>query len=137
MDQAESLNRLVGVPRGHLATIRSDGRPHVVVVVFTLVGESVVTAIDHKPKTTHRLQRLANIEANPSVSFLVDHYDANWEHLWWVRVDGQASIHLNDQVAADGRTALAVKYHQYGSQPPAGPVISITLDDISSWESTP
>lgn len=117
--------------------MRADGRPHIVVVVFALVGENVVTAIDQKPKTTTRLQRLINIETNPAVSFLVDDYSADWSELWWVRLDGQASIHAEGHVANDAQAALVSKYPQYRHQPPEGPFISIATDCISSWTSTP
>ncbi len=72
MDRAESLDRLAAARSGHLATVRPDGSPHVVVVTFALIDGFAVTAIDHKPKSTRRLQRIANIEANPVASLLVD-----------------------------------------------------------------
>ena len=52
----------------------------------------IYTAVDHKPKTTRRLQRLINIEQNPSVALLAEDYDEDWERLWWVRAEGVAVI---------------------------------------------
>jgi PPOX class probable F420-dependent enzyme len=135
LDTAESLDRVAGSATGHLATIRPDGRPHLVVITFAVAGSLVVTAIDDKPKTTQRLQRLANIEANPAVSFLVDHYDDDWEELWWVRVDGLASIHLDGETREMAIEALRVEYRQYRERPPRGPVIVITPERVSSWAS--
>ena len=74
---------------GRLGTVTPDGRPHLVPVCFALREETVYTAVDAKPKSTLALRRLANIEATPSASLLVDHYDEDWTHLWWVRVDGR------------------------------------------------
>ena len=118
-----------------MATVRPDGTPHIVVITFALLDEFVVTSIDHKPKRTQRLQRLVNIEANPIASFLVDHYDDDWESLWWVRVDGAASIHEGGVVREQAIRALSLKYSQYEEHAPRGPVIMIALDDVSSWSS--
>lgn len=120
-------------PSGHLGTVRPDGRPHVVVVTFAVVGDIIVTAIDHKPKTTERLQRLVNIEAHPSVTFLVDHYQDDWTGLWWVRADGQASLHQSGETWDDAIEALRAKYGQYQQRPPEGPVIVIVPDRVISW----
>src|SRR5919205_4594415 len=80
-------------PVAMLATVGADGAPHVVPVVFAVHNDVVYTAVDAKRKSTQRLRRLANIEANPQVSMLVDHYDDDWTQLWWVRVDGEASVY--------------------------------------------
>ncbi|HUG09252.1 MAG TPA: TIGR03668 family PPOX class F420-dependent oxidoreductase [Acidimicrobiia bacterium] len=135
MDEAEARTRLEAARVGHLATVRPDGGPHVVPVTFAVVGNVVLTMVDHKPKTTTRLQRLANIETYPSASLLIDHWSEDWTRLLWVRVDGAASIHADDPVWSDGRAALAVKYHQYGGRPPEGPAIAISIDRISGWSS--
>lgn len=137
MNRAESLDRLAAARSGHLATVRTDGRPHIVVITFALIDEYVVTAIDHKPKSTQRLQRIANIEVNPSASFLVDHYDDDdWASLWWVRVDGDAAVHDEGSLRHHAVEALIIKYSQYEEQPPKGPVITVALDEVRSWSST-
>lgn len=136
MKPAEALERLAATRSGHLATVRPDGRPHIVVVTFALIDEYAVTAIDHKPKSTQRLQRLVNIEANPHASLLVDHYnDDDWSGLWWVRVDGAAAVHEVGALRRHAVEALAIKYPQYEEKPPDGPVITIALDDVTSWAS--
>ena len=107
------------------------------VVTFALIDQFAVTAIDHKPKSTRRLQRIVNIEANPVASLLVDHYDdADWDHLWWVRVDGKAAIYHEGSLRERAIEALAIKYVQYEERPPEGPVIAVALDDVSSWASS-
>lgn len=104
-------------------------------ITFTVIGETIVTMIDHKPKTTTRLQRLRNIEANSSVSVLVDVWSEDWERLRWARVDGTASIHDEDDVWRRAREALVAKYPQYADQPPEGVAIAISIDHITSWAS--
>jgi PPOX class probable F420-dependent enzyme len=108
----------------------------VVVTTFAVVGGNVVTAVDHKPKRTERLQRLVNIEANPSASLLVDYYEEDWAGLWWVRVDGPASIHRDGEQWVRAVDSLVAKYPQYQEWRPQGPVIAISLDRVTWWEST-
>ena len=134
MDREEAWARLGAARVGHLATVRPDGSPHIVVVTFAIVGGVIVTAIDHKPKTTERLQRLVNIETNPEVSLMADHYAEDWDLLWWVRVDGHAQIHENQDAPPGSVAALVAKYPQYGARPPKGPVIAITVERVVSWD---
>ncbi len=119
----------------HLATVLPDGGPHIVPITFAVDGDTIVTAVDHKPKTTTRLQRLKNIRACPVVSVIVDHYDDDWSRLWWVRADGDARIVLagSDHVRATSR--LAEKYEPYRHRLPEGPVIEITVTRWASWSS--
>ena len=124
-------------PVAVLATVGADGAPHVVPVVFA-VGVSgdattIYTAVDAKRKSTHRLQRLANIAANPRVSLLVDHYDADWTQLSWIRVDGVAAVHERGEEMAIGYAALRHKYPQYQRVALDGPVVTVAVTRWSSW----
>lgn len=114
---------------GRLATVTATGRPHVVPVCFALAGRRIVTAVDAKPKQTTELARLENVRATGRASLLVDHYEEDWEHLWWVRVDGVAEV-VRSQAAID---ALVAKYDQYRTARPAGPVIAIEPERWRSW----
>jgi PPOX class probable F420-dependent enzyme len=125
--------RFAHAPVARLATVAPDGGPHLVPVVFALHGEVVYTAVDAKPKTTQRLRRLANIDGNPRVSLLVDHYAEDWTQLWWVRVDGIAAIHRDDDAMRAGRDLLRAKYAQYQSVSLDGPVIAVAVRRWSSW----
>jgi PPOX class probable F420-dependent enzyme len=132
--------RFTQSPVARLATITPDGLPHLVPVVFAVAQapggyEVVYTAVDAKPKTTRRLRRLANIENNPRVSLLVDHYADDWTRLWWVRVDGAATIHAHGAVMESAYRLLRAKYLQYQSVSLNGPVIAIEVRRWSSWHS--
>jgi PPOX class probable F420-dependent enzyme len=126
-------------PVARLATSTPDGKPHLVPVVFAVdpdpsEGHDVVyTAVDAKPKTTQRLRRLANIQANPRVSLLVDHYTDDWARLWWVRADGVAAIHSDGPQLRAGYALLRAKYPQYQSVSLDGPVIAVAVRRWSSW----
>src|SRR5438552_12363668 len=92
-DLDSHMRRRVEAARvARLATVRPDGRPHVVPITFAIAGDTIVTAVDDKRKRTTGLQRLRNVAAHPEVSVLVDHYDDEWSRLWWVRADGSARV---------------------------------------------
>ena len=119
-----------------LATADADAVPHVVPVTFAVVGDTIVIAIDTKPKSGRPLKRLANITANPAVSVLADHYDdADWTRLWWVRADGAARVVDNREEREHDLDALREKYGQYRSDFVAtdGPVIAIEVVRWSGW----
>jgi PPOX class probable F420-dependent enzyme len=126
--------RFTAAPVARLATVTADGTPHLVPVVFAADGDAIYTAVDGKPKSTQRLRRLANIAANAHVSLLVDHYDADWTRLWWIRADGVASVHQGDAAAATGRILLRSKYPQYQSVSLDGPVIVVQVTHWTAWE---
>ncbi len=126
--------RFARSPVARLATVTPDGLPHLVPVVFAVGAHDVVyTAVDAKPKATRRLRRLANIEGNPRVSLLVDHYADDWAQLWWVRVDGVATVHTHGQAVDVGYRLLRAKYPQYQSVSLDGPVIAVAVRRWSSW----
>ncbi|MEU9851389.1 TIGR03668 family PPOX class F420-dependent oxidoreductase [Streptomyces sp. NPDC047985] len=122
-----------------LATADTAARPHLVPVVFALDGDAVVLAVDHKPKRTTRLKRLANITANPSVCLLADHYEDDWDRLWWVRGDGEACVLPPPDRSAEAARrvgVLAAKYPQYAARPPEGPVIVVAAMRWSGWRAS-
>lgn len=116
-----------------LATVRPEGRPHVVPITFHLDADSLVTAVDEKPKSTTALQRLQNIRANPSVSILIDDYEEDWSRLWWIRLDGIARVVGDGEAREEAIAGLVEKYPQYEDDPPLGPVIRVTVSDWTSW----
>jgi PPOX class probable F420-dependent enzyme len=133
LERDASLIRFGSARVASLATTRPSGAPHVVPVTFAVVDEVIYTMVDDKPKTTAALQRLDNIAANPSVSLLVDNYEEDWTALWWVRVDGHATVSTEDTDLAIALSCLQDKYSQYRDQPPLGPAIRIEITGVRSW----
>ena len=125
-------------PVAMLATAGADAVPHIVPVVFAVHHDGdrarIYTAVDAKRKSTQRLRRLANIEDNPRVSMLVDHYDEDWTQLWWVRADGTAEIHHSGEELAHGYFLLRRKYVQYQRVALDGPVVTVEVARWSSWQ---
>jgi PPOX class probable F420-dependent enzyme len=119
-----------------LATVREDGRPHIVPISFALEDQTLYFAVDFKPKRTTNLQRLRNLRTNPAVSVLVDHYESDWDRLWWVRLDGNARIVTDGREADRALNALAHRYAQYRKTRPAGPVVAITIERMTGWSGT-
>jgi PPOX class probable F420-dependent enzyme len=117
-----------------LATANADGIPHLVPIVFAVSHDVIYTAVDAKRKSSRRLRRMANIEVNPAVSLIVDHYDEDWSQLWWVRADGTAAIHYSGEEMATGYFELRRKYVQYQRIALDGPVIAVTVARWSGWQ---
>jgi len=116
-----------------LATVSEDGKPHIVPMVFALDGDTLYFAVDAKPKTTTNLQRLKNIAANASVAVLADHYEDDWNRLWWVRVDGTARVVTDSEQVRRAIDLLANRYAQYRENRPDGPVVAIHIDRLTGW----
>jgi len=133
MDEARCRALLSAARVGRLATVRPGGHPHVVVCCFALHGDRLWTAVDAKPKATARLQRLANVRAHPWASLLVDHYEEDWDALWWVRVDGPAAVLSEGGEHEAALAALVAKYPQYAAAPPGGPVIVLRAQRWRGW----
>lgn len=120
-----------------LATLTEEGAPHLVPFCFALDGDTLVSAVDHKPKRTTQLRRLANVAHDDRAAVLVDEYDERWDRLWWVRLDTSARVLPEGAEAERARSLLAAKYQQYRERPPTGPVLRLTIRRWSSWEAAP
>lgn len=137
MTPAEARGLFTAARVARLATADASGRPHVVPVVFAVDGDTLLMAVDHKPKRTTRLKRLSNIAARPEVSLLADHYEEDWEALWWARADGAARLlpPAGESRVSAGRVALLqAKYGaQYDARPPDGPLVAVAVSRWSGW----
>ena len=133
LTEAEARDRLAGARVARLATAGANRQPHLVPVTFAVDVDRVYIAIDHKPKTTTNLQRLRNIRENPRVALLADHYEDDWDRLWWVRLDGHARIIETGEDRQMPLDVLAAKYPQYRQVRPEGPVIAIDARRWTGW----
>jgi PPOX class probable F420-dependent enzyme len=136
MDDREMRHRIKTAMVARLATVGPDGRPHIVPITFAPVDGSLYFAVDQKPKRTRNLQRLRNIEANPDVSVLLDHYEDDWSSLWWVRVDGTARVVDEGPEFDEAISLLTARYEQYRSNRPAGPVVEIKVERMTGWSAS-
>ena len=133
----ETMGGLVALaPVGRLATVRRDGRPHVVPICFVIIDGVVYSAVDHKPKRHQHLQRVSSITATGAASLLVDEYDDDWSRLWWVRLDGAARLVDDTAEAERAIRSLSDKYPQYRDRPPSGPVLAVDVQRWAGWSAT-
>jgi PPOX class probable F420-dependent enzyme len=131
------MRRRVGAARvARLATVGADALPHLVPVCFAVEGDTVYSAIDHKPKRGGHLRRLDNLRTTGHACLLVDHYSEDWSTLWWVRLDGRGRVTDDPGEVAIAVAALGDKYSQYTTQPPSGPIIAIEVTRWSGWSAT-
>ncbi len=126
-----------------LATADAEGRPSVVPVCFVLVDGYFYTPIDEKRKSVSwgRLKRLRNIEVNPSVSLVIDHYEADWTALGYVLVRGVAeTIAPRGRYAKEHATVIArlrSRYPQYrNARIDQKPLIKISPESVTLWTAT-
>jgi len=145
LDADTCRSRFADARHAYLATADDGGVPHLVPVTFALVvattspgpeapsADEIVLAVDHKPKASQDLRRLRNVAENPRVAFLVDRYDDDWAHLWWVRADGVATVEHEGEPRAAALDALAARYPQYRERRPAGPLIRARVTRWSGW----
>ncbi len=136
MDTTEMQRRVAEARVARLATAGAAGRPHVVPICFALDDQTLYFAVDAKPKRTANLKRLRNIAANPAVSILIDHYEDDWDRLWWVRLDGHARVVTEDAEVKSALQLLAQRYAQYRSTKPAGPVVAVSIEEMTGWSAS-
>ena len=132
----DAWRRLVTARSAYLATVRDDGPPHVVPIVFAAdEGDRTLYSIaDPKPKDGLDLLRHRNVAANPTVSLLVDEYREDWERLWWVRADGTARVVEDGPERDTTIRLLRAKYPQYERwTTPFGAATVITVERLTSW----
>ncbi len=121
-------------PVARLATVASDGRPHLVPVCYALVGERIAIAVDEKPKSGTNLARLRNIDRDSRVSLLIDRYDEDWAKLAWLRIDGEANVEPTGSLNPAALAALRMRYKPYGAMDLEGrPLIMVRPTRVASW----
>jgi PPOX class probable F420-dependent enzyme len=137
----EALALAAAARVARLATVRPDGGPHVVPIVFVLLDERdglrLYWAVDDKPKRSTRLTRLENIRTDPRVEVVVDAYDEDWSKLWWVRFLGAARVVAEDAERDSALEALAGKYAPYRLRQPSGDVVAIDVTHVRWWTGSP
>lgn len=124
-----------------LGTRAPSGRPHLVPVVFARHANALWSPVDAKPKRPDapELARVRHVRAHPEVSVLLDHYDPDWQRLWWLRIDGRARLvaGAGDEAQA-AAAALRAKYPQYARTPlfrggRAPQLLRIEVERVRSW----
>jgi PPOX class probable F420-dependent enzyme len=131
----EARARLAAHDHGVLCTVHAERGVDAVPVVYVVDEDGCVgVPVDLvKPKTSSRLQRERNLEADPRAALLVEHWDpGDWSRLWWVRAElrwqGDAGAAREANLAA----RLARTYPQYRDQPFTR-VLVLRVVGVAGW----
>ena len=134
-----ALSEIAPARIAHLATVDAQQRPHNVPVCFAVVDGALYIAIDEKPKRgdPRTLRRVRNIERNPAVCLVVDHYAEDWSQLWWVQVRGHCTLVEDDETRQQALAALRAKYPQYQAMAlEERPLLQIVPEQFVQWHSS-
>lgn len=86
-----------------------------------------------KPKSSTRLRREDNLEADPRASLLIDHWDADhWDQLWWVRAELRFIPSPADALLRELTAGLMTRYRQY-AQAPFARILAFEVVNLSGW----
>lgn len=132
-----------------LATIDSGCNPHLVPVVFVYDDDHYYIPIDEKTKQQsskpEKLKRVKNILVNPNVALLIDEYNEDWTKLYFVMIQGRASLITNNNnkkeqvqnqplLVEKAHKLLSEKYHQYRKIGVGKYVIMIYPQKVITWK---
>ena len=124
----------------HLATADIHGAPHVIPICFAYDGQCFYSVLDRKPKRAAltMLKRVRNILSNPNAALVLDHYEEDWDRLWYVLVTGTAQLIQDGEEHQRAIRLLREKYPRYRDMDIDGnPVIKIAPTKITSWGKVP
>src|SRR5262249_33950910 len=98
-------HQFISEQRGaRMGTVDANSQPSVIPIVYAFDGVSLFTPLDAKPKRApaSQLQRVRNININPSVAVIIDNYSEDWRSLAWVHVRGLARVITGGDAYAAG-----------------------------------
>ena len=120
LNEETARSRLREQVHGVLCTLHPDRGPDPVPAVYAVsddrhVGIPIDTV---KPKTSSRLQREANLAADPRGSLLIERWeDDDWSRLWWVRAELRHVSDPPSSLTDDLADRLAGTVPQYADKP--------------------
>jgi PPOX class probable F420-dependent enzyme len=128
-----------------LATVDLECMPHLVPVVFAFDYDRgfYFIPIDKKTKRTRpeNLKRVKNIKENPNVALLIDEYNEDWTKLYFIMIQGKASIIGNKKLEQDEMSLLEKahkllrnKYPQYQKIGIGEYIIIIMPQKVIAWK---
>ena len=135
LSDREARARLATHDHGVLCTIHPERGVDAVPVTYAVDDDGYVgVPVDRvKPKSSSRLQRERNLEADPRAALLVEHWDrADWSRLWWVRAELRWLDDPADARTADLAARLARAYPQYRDQPFTR-VLVLRVVGVTGW----
>ena len=135
LDEAEARRRLGAHDHAVLCTVHPERGVDAVPVVYALgAGGLIGIPVDRvKAKSSNRLQRERNLEADPRATLLIEQWDAaDWSRLWWVRAGLEWCPEPSAEQVTTLSAALAARYPQYRDEP-FDHVIVLRVVSLSGW----
>ncbi len=127
---------LLGSERvARLAFVDDQNRPRVLPVTYAVLGDSVWSAIDEKPKRAAEPARVRYLRRRPEAALCVDRYSDDWTRLAWVQLLGRIDVVAAEE-SADALEALAARYQPYRERTPPGPLLRLSVERALSWRAT-
>ena len=126
---------LQGERVGRLAFLDDRDRPRVLPVTYAVLGDSVWSAIDEKPKRAPEPARVRYLRRRPEAALCVDRYSDDWSRLAWVQLLGRIDV-LSVGDSPQGLEALAARYEPYRERTPPGPLLRLSAERALSWRAT-
>lgn len=120
LSEEAARRRLSEHVHGVLCTLHPERGPDPQPVVYAVSDDGHVgVPIDRvKPKASSRLQREANLAADPRGSLLIEHWETDdWSKLWWVRADLEHVSAPSTSLIDDLADRLARTVPQYADKP--------------------
>ena len=106
-------------------------------ICYALVGDSVYSALDEKPKSAddRDLRRIRNLLQNPRLALVVDVWDEDWTRLGFVLLRGLGElVQPGDAEHAQAIGALRARYPQYASMKlEERAVIALRVELVTTW----
>lgn len=135
LDADEAHRRLADHVHGVLATLHPQRGPDPQPVVYAVSDDGHVgVPIDKvKPKSSSRLQREDNLDADPRGALLVEHWHSeDWSRLWWVRADLQHVAEPPHALLDELADRLARTVPQYADKP-FHRVLVCRISAVTGW----
>lgn len=129
--------RLQDEVHGVFCTLHPERGPDPQPVVYAVHEGHIGVPIDKvKPKKSSRLQREANLDADPRGSLLIEHWETeDWSSLWWVRAQTEHVPHPYEGLVDALADRLATTVPQYADKP-FHRVLVCRIVKITGWQSS-
>jgi hypothetical protein len=120
LSENQARERLAAEVHGVLCTLHPTRGPDPQPVVYAITDDGYLgVPIDKvKPKSSSRLKREDNLEADHRGTLLIEHWETqDWSRLWWVRAELRHEPQPSDDVVTRLSERLADTVPQYADRP--------------------
>lgn len=137
LSEPEARELLRGHDHGVLGTLHRDRGVDLTPIVYATDDDLLGSPIDEvKLKSSLRLQRERNLEADARATLLVERWDReDWSKLWWVRAELRWVGEGADERARVLSGRLAGQFSQYRDEPFAA-LLMFEVVRVTGWSAT-